>query len=194
MRKVHAYLKLFCSIICFWFYIPHILLCIYGGKSKIHSDLMVLSGHVNIKMPFVLQLLYMLHTDRYFRSLFYHRIGKLSSILISWWRPGDRYFTISSACKLGSGFWYAHPYSTILAANSIGDNFRCVHCVTIGNTNKGKPTIGNNVSVGANAVIIGPIRIGNNVSIGAGAVVVKDVPDNAIVVGNPGKVIKFKKK
>ena len=51
------------------------------------------------------------------------------------------------------------------------------------------PIIGNDVDVGANAVIIGPINIGNNVSIGAAAVVVKDVPDNSIVVGNPGRVI-----
>lgn len=163
-----------------------------GGKILINSDLCVLRAHVGLKLPYVLQLLYMLHNDRYFRSLFYHRVGKVISSLIGWWRQGDRYFTISSSCKLGAGFWYAHPYSTILAANSIGENFRCVHCVTIGNTNKGKPTIGNNVSVGANAVIIGPVKVGNNVDIGAGAVVVKDVPDNAIVVGNSGKVIKYK--
>ena len=41
-------------------------------------------------------------------------------------------------------------------------------------------------------VIIGNITIGNNVTIGAGSVVVKDVPDNAVVVGNPAKIVKFK--
>ena len=56
-----------------------------------------------------------------------------------------------------------------------------------------RPRIGDNVSVGANAVIIGPIRIGNNVTVGAGAVVVKDVPDNAVVVGNPARLIKYNK-
>lgn len=54
------------------------------------------------------------------------------------------------------------------------------------------PTIGDNVSLGANVVIIGGVHIGNNVTIGAGSVVVKDVPDNAVVVGNPGRVIKYK--
>ncbi|MBQ8019953.1 MAG: serine acetyltransferase, partial [Paludibacteraceae bacterium] len=52
------------------------------------------------------------------------------------------------------------------------------------------PTIGNNVSIGANATIIGDITIGDNVIIGAGAVVVKDVPQYSVVVGNPARVIK----
>jgi serine acetyltransferase len=45
------------------------------------------------------------------------------------------------------------------------------------------------VDIGANAIIIGPITIGNDVMIGAGAVVLKDVPSNSIVVGNPGRII-----
>ena len=51
--------------------------------------------------------------------------------------------------------------------------------------------IGNNVSLGCNVTIIGGVHIGNNVTIGAGAVVVKDVPDNAVVVGNPAKILKY---
>ena len=54
----------------------------------------------------------------------------------------------------------------------------------------GAPIIGNNVSIGAGAIIIGGIRIGNNVKIGAGAVVVDDVPDNSVVVGEKARVIK----
>ena len=50
--------------------------------------------------------------------------------------------------------------------------------------------IGDQVTVGANVIIIGKITIGNNVVIGAGAVVVKDVPDNCVIAGNPAKVIK----
>ena len=52
------------------------------------------------------------------------------------------------------------------------------------------PTIGNNVSLGANVTIIGPVHVGNNVTVAAGAVVVKDVPDNCIVAGVPAKIIK----
>jgi len=54
------------------------------------------------------------------------------------------------------------------------------------------PTIGDYVDVGANCVIIGEIKIGNNVTIGAGSVILQNIPDNAIVVGNPGRIIRFK--
>ena len=54
------------------------------------------------------------------------------------------------------------------------------------------PKIGDNVIIGAGAKVLGPINIGNNVTIGANAVVTKDIPDNAVVVGNPGKIIKYK--
>ena len=64
-----------------------------------------------------------------------------------------------------------------------------MHNVTIGKTHKGVPWIGNNVTIGANAVIVGPVYVGNNVTIGAGSVVVKDVPDNACVAGNPARII-----
>lgn len=85
--------------------------------------------------------------------------------------------------------WIAHPYATIINAESIGDNFSCIHCTAIG-AHKGRAVIGNNVSLGANVTIIGNIHIGNNVKIGAGSVVVRDVPDNCVVAGNPARVIK----
>lgn len=53
------------------------------------------------------------------------------------------------------------------------------------------PKIGDNVLIGANATIIGPVTIGNNAQVGAGAVVVHDVPPNAVVVGNPAKIVKY---
>ena len=57
----------------------------------------------------------------------------------------------------------------------------------------GGVSIGEGTHVGAGAVIIPGVNIGNWVTIGAGAVIIKDVPDNAVVVGNPGKVIKYNK-
>ena len=50
------------------------------------------------------------------------------------------------------------------------------------------------MSIYTGAIVIGDISIGNNVSIGAGAVVVKDVPDNFTVVGNPARIINNSKK
>ena len=79
---------------------------------------------------------------------------------------------------------------------TIGKNCNISHQVTIGRTNrgpqKGIPVIVNNVYIGPGAKVIGNIRIGNNVAIGANCVVTKDAPDNAVVVGVPGKIILFK--
>ncbi|MDY2829576.1 MAG: sugar O-acetyltransferase [Sodaliphilus sp.] len=52
-------------------------------------------------------------------------------------------------------------------------------------------TIGDNVWIGGNSVVLMGVTIGNNVVIGAGSVVTKDIPDNAVVVGNPARVIKY---
>lgn len=108
----------------------------------------------------------------------------------TWCRPDDKYFRIRSGMPIGEGMWIAHPYSTILNAEGIGKNFRCIHCTTLGAGKNGIPTLGDNVSLGANVVIVGGVKIGNNVTIGAGSVVVKDIPDNSVAVGNPAKVIK----
>jgi len=56
----------------------------------------------------------------------------------------------------------------------------------------GNVTIGESVEIGAGAIILPKLNVGNNVTIGAGAVVLKDIPDNSVVVGNPGKIIKTK--
>lgn len=75
----------------------------------------------------------------------------------------------------------------------IGVNLKISQGVTIGGRN-GKsvvPKIGDNVQLGANALILGPVVIGNNSIIGAGSIVLNSVPENAVVVGNPGRIIKY---
>jgi serine O-acetyltransferase len=77
----------------------------------------------------------------------------------------------------------------------IGDNCNISQGVTIGEANrgprKGTPVIGNNVYIGPGAKIIGAVHIGNNVAVGANCVVTRDVPDGAVVVGVPGRVISY---
>lgn len=75
----------------------------------------------------------------------------------------------------------------------IGKNFNVAQGVLIGGSdgkNKGYPVIGDNCCAFANSIIIGGIHIGNNVLIAPGAFVNFDVPDNSIVIGNPGKIIR----
>ncbi|NQU35036.1 MAG: serine acetyltransferase [Bacteroidetes bacterium] len=79
----------------------------------------------------------------------------------------------------------------------IGKNVTIYHQVTIGSIQTvgskhvGSPRIGNNVIIGVGAKILGGITVGSNVKIGANCVVFNDIPDNAVVVGNPGKILKY---
>lgn len=194
-RKIRDVLRLSGALLFSWLYIPHLIAFFAtGGGSKrelITSDLMAIESQVRFKLSLLVLLLYMLHNNRYYRTIFYHRLGPALSALIGWYRLGDKYFSIAQNTKIGKGIWIAHPYATILNAESIGDNFSCIHCTTLGATEKGLPVIGDNVSLGANVIIIGPVHVGNNVTIGAGSVVVKDIPGNCVAVGNPCKPIKF---
>ena len=75
----------------------------------------------------------------------------------------------------------------------VGDDVTLYHGVTLGGTswNKGKrhPTLLDGVVVGAGAKVLGPILVGRNARIGSNAVVTKEVPDEATVVGIPGRII-----
>lgn len=81
-------------------------------------------------------------------------------------------------------------YGIIITHNAeIGSNCTIYHNVTIGEGKNGAPKIGNNVLIGAGAIVIGKVQIGNNVKIGAGCVVTTDIPDNATVVMEKPRVI-----
>lgn len=91
------------------------------------------------------------------------------------------------------GFRIVH-FGTIVVNPSakIGKNFNISQGCLIGNASGqkcGTPVIGNNVCMNANSIIIGNVKIGDNVLIAPGAFINFDVPDNSIVIGNPGKII-----
>lgn len=92
------------------------------------------------------------------------------------------------------GLFIEHGFSTIIACKHIGKNCWINQQVTIGYSDiKNKPFIGNDVSIKAGAKIIGGVTIGDDVVIGANAVVVKDIPSHSVVVGVPAKIIKTRK-
>lgn len=102
---------------------------------------------------------------------------------------------IHPGAKIGKGFFIDHGMGVVIGETTIiGNNVTLFQGVTLGGTGKqrGKrhPTLGNNVVVGTGAKILGNIKIGDNVNVGANAVVIRDVPPNSTVVGVPGRVAK----
>lgn len=96
---------------------------------------------------------------------------------------------ISPDASIGPGFCIAHSVGIVVGRGvRTGSNLRLYQNVTLGSkTTVGDdmPTIGDNVTICAGAVVLGAIRVGSNVTIGANAVVIRDVPDNSVMVGNP---------
>lgn len=94
---------------------------------------------------------------------------------------------------VGKGLWFGHFSCIIISGGAhTGENLTVMQGVTVGGVrgkSGGIPVIGNNVVLSAGAKVIGRVRIGDNVMIGAGAVVVHDIPDNAVAVGVPAKVV-----
>lgn len=101
-------------------------------------------------------------------------------------------FQIRLGTKIGGGLKFIHFGDVVLNASAkLGENCTIFNGVTIGAACLGglAPKVGDNVVFCTGAKAIGEITIGNNVVVGAGAVVVKDVPDNAVVAGVPAKII-----
>jgi serine O-acetyltransferase len=102
---------------------------------------------------------------------------------------------IHPSATIGTGFFIDHGMGVVIGETAeIGDYVTLFQGVTLGGTGKerGKrhPTLGNHVVVGAGAKILGGITIGDNVKIGANSVVLKSVAANSTVIGVPGRVIK----
>ncbi len=101
---------------------------------------------------------------------------------------------IHPGAKIGRRFFIDHGAGVVIGETSeIGNDVLLYQGAVLGGTSlkKGKrhPTLENNVTIGAGAVVLGAITIGNGARIGAGSVVVKTVPPGATVVGIPGRVI-----
>jgi cysteinyl-tRNA synthetase len=140
-----------------------------------------------------------------FHAIFLHRINHIL------WNAGvpviPRFFShlarfltgieIHPAAKIAGGFFVDHGMGVVIGETAeVGKNCLLYQGVTLGGTGKetGKrhPTLGNNVTVGAGAKILGAITVGNDVVIGANSVILKPVPDNAICVGVPGRITRRK--
>jgi len=92
----------------------------------------------------------------------------------------------------GADLYLPHPFALVVHARTvIGDRVTLFHGVTLGETGTGPgvPTIGDDVVIGAGAVVLGPVTIGDGAVVGANAVVTTDVPACGLAVGNPAQII-----
>lgn len=106
---------------------------------------------------------------------------------------------IHPAARIGSEFFVDHGAGVVIGETAvIGDRVTLYQGVTLGGTGfqRGKrhPTLGDNVTVGSGAKLLGPIVVGDNAKVGANTVVVEDVPPGATVVGNPGHPVRVEGK
>jgi serine O-acetyltransferase len=102
---------------------------------------------------------------------------------------------IHPAAEIGRRFFIDHGSGVVIGETArIGDCVTLYQGVTLGGTGfqRGKrhPTLGDNVTVGSGAKLLGPIAVGDGAKIGANTVVVEDVPPGATVVGNPGHPVR----
>ena len=116
--------------------------------------------------------------------------------LARWVSHASRFMTgieIHPAAHLGPGLFIDHGMGLVIGETAeVGANVTLLQGVTLGGTSlkreKRHPTLGDNVTVGAGAKILGGFTIGSGSRIGAGSVVVREVPPNSVVVGVPGRV------
>jgi serine O-acetyltransferase len=102
---------------------------------------------------------------------------------------------IHPAAQIGKEFFIDHGSGVVIGETAtVGDRVTLYQGVTLGGTGfqRGKrhPTLGDNVTVGSGAKLLGPIAVGDNAKVGANTVVVEDVPPGATVVGNPGHPVR----
>jgi serine O-acetyltransferase len=103
---------------------------------------------------------------------------------------------IHPSAKIGSGLFIDHGSGVVIGETAeIGERVTVYQGVTLGGTGfqRGKrhPTVGDDVTLGAGAKLLGPIRVGDGAKVGANTVVVEDVQPGATVVGNPGQQVRI---
>jgi serine O-acetyltransferase len=102
---------------------------------------------------------------------------------------------IHPAARIGDALFIDHGMGVVIGETAvIGDNVTLYQGVTLGGTGfatgKRHPTVGDNVTIGSGAKLLGPIEVGHGAKVGANSVVITDVPPNSTVVGNPGHPVR----
>ena len=186
-------------LLAYVLYAIHI--CYYkisNQRLKIDADIKRWCQELNITgYSTTASLLYLLIHCPQFRNLFYFRVSPRFNFVKKFCPPCSQLQIATYDFEIeGGGLYFEHAHATHVNAKYIGYGCLVRNLTTIGvksrERNDEKPTIGRNVDFGVGVLCIGNIHLGDNAIIAAGSVVVKDVPSNAIVAGNPAKVIKYR--
>lgn len=96
--------------------------------------------------------------------------------------------------EIGPGHWWPHPLGIVCSRHAvIGQRVKVYHNVSIIRSQTGAPVVGDFANLFAGCSIVGGVRVGRGATVAAHAVVVKDVPDYAVVAGNPAKIIRYRR-
>ncbi|HEY5108803.1 MAG TPA: serine O-acetyltransferase [Acidimicrobiales bacterium] len=120
----------------------------------------------------------------------HHLAARFVSAVVRAWTAVD----IHPAATIGPGLFIDHALGVVIGETAVvGADVTIYQGVTLGGTSldagKRHPTVGDRVTIGAGAKVLGPVTVGSGSRIGANAVVVRDVPPDSVVVGVPGQVI-----
>ena len=186
----------------------------FASRHYIHISMNDFLESIKARDPAAKSVLSIILTYPGVKAVFFHKFAHLFYVagfdliarIIS---QTIRFFTgieIHPGAKIGKNLFIDHGMGVVIGETSeIGDNVTIYHAVTLGGSSpsidserqrheKRHPTIGNDVVIGSGAQIIGPVNVGNGARIAANAVVVKDVPENATMVGIPAKAVKLENK
>ncbi len=104
---------------------------------------------------------------------------------------------VSLEAEIGAGLYLAHLAGVVIGSKvKVGRYAHILQGVTLGGNDgreregQTQPVLGNNVLIAAGARVLGPVRVGNNVKIGANAVVLCDLPNDSVAVGVPARIIR----
>ncbi len=119
--------------------------------------------------------------------------GRLAARLISQLTRAITGVEIHPGAQIGRRFFIDHGMGVVIGETAeVGDDVLIYHGVTLGGRSmkrvKRHPTVGNHVTIGAGARVLGPVYIGDHVQIGANSVVVKDIPAGAVATGIPATI------
>lgn len=132
-------------------------------------------------------------------SLYLTRLSPLAKIvsLVNFFLFG---IEIAVRCPIGPGLFFPHTQGTVIGAWSIGANATIFQGVTLGAlevdfsyAEEGRPIVGDDVTIGSGAKVLGGVRLENGVRIGANSVVLDSMPAGSLAVGAPARVVTSKK-